>query len=121
MHLFKICVQKHTEVIIYLTISSLERFVILYQTSPSLTLVPKQISVRAIRQIKDAAIVKDLDKFSIDQWCIDVNTMVEMYERFYLNCWTSILHEKYKGCGYNLKRVDDRQYSGTEINCGTMS
>ena len=44
--------------------------------------VRKQISVRAIRRIKDDAIVKDLDKFSIDQRCVDVDTMVEMYERF---------------------------------------
>ena len=44
--------------------------------------VRKQISVRAIRRIKDDAIVKDLDKFSIDQRCVDVDTMVEMYDRF---------------------------------------
>ena len=41
-----------------------------------------QISVRAIRRIKDDAIVKDLDKFSIDQRCVDVDTMVEMYDWF---------------------------------------
>ena len=44
--------------------------------------VRKQISVRAIRRIKDDAIVKDLDKFSIDQRGVDVDTMVEMYDRF---------------------------------------
>ena len=44
--------------------------------------VRKQISVRAIRRIKDDAIVKDLDKFGIDQMCVDVDTMVEMYDRF---------------------------------------
>ena len=44
--------------------------------------VQKQIVVREIRRIKDDAIVKDLDKFSIDQRCVDVDTMVEMYERF---------------------------------------
>ena len=44
--------------------------------------VRKQISVRAIRRIKDDAIVKDLDKFSIDQRCVDVDTIVEMYDRF---------------------------------------
>ena len=57
-----------------------------------LTPVRKQISVRAIRRIKDDAIVKDLDKFSIDQRCVDVDTMVGMYDRFYLNCWTNMLH-----------------------------
>ena len=54
--------------------------------------VRKQISVRAIRRIKDDAIVKYLDKFSNDQRCVDVDTMVEMYDRFYLNCWTNMLH-----------------------------
>ena len=44
--------------------------------------VRKQIAVRAIRRIKDDAVVKDLDKFSIDQRCVDVDTMVEMYDRF---------------------------------------
>ena len=44
--------------------------------------IRKQTAVRAIRRIKDDAIVKDLDKFSIDQRCVDVDTMVEMYERF---------------------------------------
>ena len=33
--------------------------------------VRKQIAVRAIRRIKDDAIVKDLDKYSIDQRCVD--------------------------------------------------
>ena len=37
-------------------------------------------------------LVKDLDKFSVDQRCVDVDTMVEMYDRFYLNCWTNMLH-----------------------------
>ena len=94
--MFKIYVQQHTEGIIYLTILSLVRIVILNQTSPSLTLfliiehfalrcnvrphpVRKQIAVRAIRLIKDDAIVKDLDKLSVDQRCVDVATMVEMY------------------------------------------
>ena len=44
--------------------------------------VRKQISVRAIRPIKIDAIVKDLDNFSINQRCVDVDTMVEMYDRF---------------------------------------
>ena len=50
----------------------------MYMSSPC----SEQISVRAIRRIKDDAIVKDLDKFSIDQRCVDVDTMVEMYDRF---------------------------------------
>ena len=39
--------------------------------------VRKQIAVRAISRIY--IIVKDLDKFSIDQACVDVDTMVEIY------------------------------------------
>ena len=88
--------------------------VILYQTSSSQTLFPiiehhaslqcirphpvrKQISVRAIRRIKDDAIVKDLDKFikgvlMLIQW---LKCMIG----FYLNCWTNMLHYKDNGCG----------------------
>ena len=44
--------------------------------------VQKQIVVRVIRRMKGDAIFKDLDKFSIDQRCVDMDTMVEMYERF---------------------------------------
>ena len=44
--------------------------------------VRKQIAVRTIRRIKDDAIVKDLDKISIDQKYVDVDTMVELYDRF---------------------------------------
>ena len=54
--------------------------------------VRNQISVRAIRRIKDDALVKDLDKFSNDQGCVYVDTMAEMYDHFYLNCWTNMLH-----------------------------
>ena len=43
--------------------------------------VRKQIVIREIRRIKDDAIVKDLDKSGINQRCVDVDTMVEMYER----------------------------------------
>ena len=39
-NILEIYVQKHTEAIIYLTILSLERIVILYQTPPSQTLFP---------------------------------------------------------------------------------
>ena len=42
----------------------------------------EQIAVGTIGHIKDDAMVKDLDKFSIDQRCVDVDTMVEMYDRF---------------------------------------
>ena len=35
-----------------------------------------------IRRIKDDARIKDMDKFSIDQRCVDVDTMAEMYDQF---------------------------------------
>ena len=90
LDLFKIYVQKRTEAIIYLTILSLERMVILYQAFSSQTLFPtiEHFTLRcnvyvltlfgnryqsAIRQIKDDAIVQDLDKFSINQRCVDVD------------------------------------------------
>ena len=44
--------------------------------------------------------VKDLDKFIIDQRCVDVDTMVEMYDQFLsglLNKHAPL--KKYKGCG----------------------
>ena len=54
--------------------------------------VRKQISVRTIRRINDDAIVKDLDTFSIDQRCVDVDTMVEMYDRFLSELLDNMLH-----------------------------
>ena len=60
----------------------------------------KQIAVRAIQRIKNDAIVKDLDKFSIDQRCVDVDTMVEMYERFLSELPDKHAQlKKYRGCG----------------------
>ena len=37
-------------------------------------------------RMKDDAIAKYLDKFCIYNRCVDVDTMVEMYKRFILNC-----------------------------------
>ena len=59
-----------------------------------------QIAVRTIRRIKDDAIVKDREKFSIDQNCVDVDTMVEMYERFLSELLDKHALLKYiKSCG----------------------
>ena len=44
--------------------------------------VRKQIAVRPFQRIKDDELVKDLDKFGIDQGCVDVDAMVEHYEPF---------------------------------------
>ena len=43
--------------------------------------VRKQIAISAIRRIKNDAIGKNLEKFGIDQGCVDVNTMVEIFNR----------------------------------------
>ena len=50
----------------------------MYTSSPCSETVSSQSNWR----IKNDTIVKDLDKFSIDQKCVDVDTMVEMYDRF---------------------------------------
>ena len=44
----------------------------------------KQIAVIALRRIKDDALAEDLDKFNVDQWCVDI--MIEQYNEFYLIC-----------------------------------
>ena len=41
--------------------------------------VRKQISVRALRRIKDDALAEDLDRFYVDQGCVDVDIMIEQY------------------------------------------
>ena len=51
------------------------------------------------RYQSEQLIVKDLDKFSIDQRCADVDTMVEMY-RFLLELLDKHAPpKKYNGCG----------------------
>ena len=44
--------------------------------------VSKQIAVRAIRRIKDDALVEYLDKFKADQGCVDVDIMIEKYDKY---------------------------------------
>ena len=44
--------------------------------------VRKQIAVRAIRRIKDDALAEDLDMFNVDQGCVDVDTMIEQYDKY---------------------------------------
>ena len=44
-----------------------------------------------------------LNKFSIEQRCVDVDTMIEMYERFVSELLGKhVPLKKYKGCGYIL-------------------
>ena len=109
MDLFKIFVQKHTETIIYLTIITrkdcniISDFLVSDFISNHRALhtslqcirphpVRKQIAVRAIGRLKDDAMVKDLDKFSIYQRCVDVDTMVEMYNRFLSELLENMIH-----------------------------
>ena len=44
--------------------------------------VRKQIVVRAFRRINNAELFGDLDKFSVDQRCVDVDIMNEQYDKF---------------------------------------
>ena len=41
----------------------------------------KQIAVRALRRIKDDALAEDLDRFN-DQGCVDVDIMIEQYDKY---------------------------------------
>ena len=42
----------------------------------------KQIAVRALRRIKDDALAEDMDKFNVDQRCVDVDIMIEQYNKY---------------------------------------
>ena len=44
--------------------------------------VRKQIAVRALRRIKDDALEEDLDRFYVDQGCVDVDIMIEQYDKY---------------------------------------
>ena len=44
--------------------------------------VRKQIAVRALRLIKDDALAEDLDRFNVDQGCVDVDIMIEQYDKY---------------------------------------
>ena len=44
--------------------------------------VRKQITVRADRRIKDDVLAEDLDRFNVDQGCVDVDIMIEQYDKY---------------------------------------
>ena len=44
--------------------------------------VRKQIAVRALRRIKDDALAEVLDRFNVDQGCVDVGIMIEQYDKY---------------------------------------
>ena len=44
--------------------------------------VRKQIPARALRRIKDDALAEELDRFNVDQGCVDVDIMIEQYDKY---------------------------------------
>ena len=38
--------------------------------------------VRALRRIKDDTLAKDLDRFNVDQGCVNVDIMIEQYDKY---------------------------------------
>ena len=44
--------------------------------------VRKQIAVRVLRQIKDYALAEDLDRFNVEQGSVDVDIMIEQYDKY---------------------------------------
>ena len=44
--------------------------------------VRKQITVRALRRIKDDALAEDLDRFYVDQGCVDVDIIIEQCDKY---------------------------------------
>ena len=42
----------------------------------------KQIAVRALRRIQDDALAEDLDRFNVDQGCVNVDIMIEQYDKY---------------------------------------
>ena len=43
----------------------------------------KQITVRVLRWIKDDALAEDLDRFNVDQGCVDVDIIIEQYDKYF--------------------------------------
>ena len=117
MDLFKIYALKHTEVTIYLTILLQERTVILYQIAPArissqitgyLILLynvyaPIQFENRALRRIKDDALAEDLERFNVDQGCVDVYIIIEQYDKYL----SDLLNKHAPKKEYICERVDD--------------
>ena len=44
--------------------------------------VRKQIVVRELRRIKDDALAEDLDRFKVDQGCVNVDIMIEQSDNY---------------------------------------
>ena len=44
--------------------------------------VRKQKTARALRRIKGDALAEDLGRFNVDQGCVDVDIMIEQYDKY---------------------------------------
>ena len=42
----------------------------------------KQIAVRSLRRIKDDALAEGLDRFNVDQGCVNVDIIIEQYDKY---------------------------------------
>ena len=79
LDLFKIYALKHTRVIIS---DFILNYMVLHSSLQCIRLHPvrKQIAVRALHRIKDDALAEDLDRFHVDQGCVNVDIMIEQYD-----------------------------------------
>ena len=44
--------------------------------------VRKQITGRTLRRIKDDVLAEHLDRFDVDQGCVDVDVMIKQYDKY---------------------------------------
>ena len=44
--------------------------------------VRKQITIRALRRIKDDTLAEDLDRFNVDQGYVDVHMLIKQYDKY---------------------------------------
>ena len=70
--------------------------------------VRKQITVRALRRIKDEALDEDLDRFNVDQGCVDGYIIIEHYDKYLSDLLDKHAPKKTYICGgYAFEQVDD--------------
>ena len=49
----------------------------------------------ALRRIKDDALAEDLDRFNVDQGCVDVDIMIEQYDKYLSDLLNKHAQKKY--------------------------
>ena len=70
--------------------------------------VRKQIAVRSPRRIKDDALAENLDRFNVDQGCVDMDIMIEQYDKYLSDLLNKHAPKKEYICGrHAFERVDD--------------